>query len=177
MAGNFTVSGDLGSALVDHSSANLSNFDNQNIATIHNGGYGLAVSFNAQGARSSINFAHRTVVTNWFDHSVVGNLNLSEASASATSRTINSGTVTVYHNLLKIVGTSTISNLVHKNTCCLPVQGSITTAFTAGQNVSPTTLGSKYVGKSETLTFNGCGSATYQDINGNTASITLSRCL
>ena len=62
------------SAAVDDSSANLANFDNQAIATIQNGGYGSAVQFNAQGARSQVTIGHHISVSGAYNHSVSGSL-------------------------------------------------------------------------------------------------------
>lgn len=170
--GNILVSGY--NVVVDDATVNLGNFDNASINTIHNGGYGTAVSFDANGARTSVTIGHRTKVAGIFDHSVAGTLTITEASAAATSRTI-SGSVTVYHNLIQVVGTSTFTNVVHENTCCFPTSGTITTAFAAG-NTAPTGIGNLVVGKSESLTFTGCGTATYTAYDGTTSTVTLNRC-
>jgi len=172
--GSVDLTADNWSGVIDDSSANLSNFDNQTISAIHNGGYGAAVSFNSSGARSSITLGHHVYVTGVFDHSVSGSLSISETSG-ASSRQV-SGTVTVYHNRLRVIGTSTFSNIVHEDICCLPVSGTITTAFSAGANVNPTAVGSLMIGKSESLTFNGCGSATYTATDGSVSNVTLHRC-
>lgn len=169
-----SLTADSWSGVIDNSSANLSNFDGQTIATIQNGGYGAAVTFNSSGARTGVTLGHRTYVSGVYDHSVTGNLSITEGNG-ASSRTV-SGTVTVYHNLVRVIGTSTLSNLVHEDVCCLPVSGTITTSFSAGTNVSPTALGSLLVGKSETLTFTGCGTATYTSAAGKVSSVTLHRC-
>lgn len=171
---SLNLTADNWSAAIDDSSSDLANFDGQTISTVHNGGYGSAVHFAANGTRDSVTIKHRASVTGVFDHSVAGSLTISEASG-ASSRTL-SGSVTVYHNRLRVVGTSTFSSVIHQNVCCLPTSGTITTSFAAGSNVSPTTLGNLLVGKSESLTFTGCGTATYTDVNGNQSSVTLHRC-
>jgi len=160
---------------IDNHTANLSNFDSAVIPTIVNSGYGVSVHFNSSGARDQITFAHRVNVAGDFDQTVHATLTISESSNGASSRTV-SGPVTVYHNGLQVIGTSTLSALVHNNTCCLPVSGSITTSFTAGSNVSPTALGSLYVGKSETLTFTGCGTGTLTKYDGSVVNVSLNRC-
>lgn len=160
---------------IDNHTTNLSNFDSATLATIVNGGYGVSVSFNGSGARDQITFGHRINVTGDFDQTVYGTLNITESSSSATSRSV-SGSVTVYHNGLQVIGTSVLSNLVHSNTCCLPTSGTITTTFSAGANVSPTTLGSLYVGKSESLAFTGCGTGTLTKYDGSVVSVSLNRC-
>ncbi|MBS1971001.1 MAG: hypothetical protein JSU04_11875 [Bdellovibrionales bacterium] len=172
--GSVTVIADNWSGVIDNTSSNLSNFDGQTINTIQNGGYGAAVSFNSSGARTGITLGHRTYVTGVFDHSVTGSLSVTEGNG-ASSRTV-SGQVTVYHNRVRVVGTSTFSNVVHEDVCCLPVSGTITTSFAAGSNVSPTVLGSALVGKTETLTFTGCGTATYTSTTGAVSNVSLHRC-
>lgn len=157
-------------AYIDDASSNLANFDGDSIAAIENGGYGVAVGFNAQGKRSQVTVGHHIVVNGGFDHSISGTVSVVEGSGS---RTIN-GSVQVYHNLMKVIGTSTFNNVIHDDTCCLPVGGSITTVFSAGANVAP--VDSSIVGKSETLTFTGCGSASLQQTNGQVINVTLNRC-
>jgi hypothetical protein len=159
---------------IDDASSNLQNFNGDTITPIANGGYGTRVNFNALGARSAVTVAHRVSVAGGMDHSVSGQVTISEASG-ALNRSL-SGSVKVYHNLLKVLGTSTFNSVIHSDTCCLPVSGSITTVFAAGSNVQPTAAGSTYVGKSETLTFTGCGTASLQAIDGTTSDVSLSRC-
>jgi hypothetical protein len=173
--GSLTLTAGGLTATIDDATANLGNFDSQIIASNVGSGYGSKVTFNSSGFRSNLSLAHHLTVDFLLDHSVTGSVTVTE-STPASSRTLN-GTVTVYHNLMRIVGTSILSNVVHENVCCLPVSGSITTSFAAGQNVTtPRAGGDKYIGKSEVLTFTGCGTATFQDINGNTANVTLNRC-
>jgi hypothetical protein len=160
---------------IDNHTTNLSNFDSATLATIVNGGYGVSISFNGVGARDQITFGHRINVVSDFDQTVYGTLNISESTSSSTSRSV-SGSVTVYHNGLQVIGTSTLSNLVHSNTCCLPVSGSITTTFSAGAHVSPTVLGSLYVGKSETLAFTSCGEGRLTKYDGSIVNVSLTRC-
>lgn len=160
---------------IDNHTTNLSNFDSATLATIVNGGYGVSVSFNSSGARDQITFGHRVNVVGDFDQTVYGTLNITESTSSSTSRSV-SGSVTVYHNGLQVIGTSTLSSLVHSNTCCLPVSGTITTIFSAGANVAPTTLGSLYVGKSESLAFTGCGTGTLTKYDGSVVKVSLNRC-
>ncbi|MGZ3746695.1 MAG: hypothetical protein ACXWRE_04985 [Pseudobdellovibrionaceae bacterium] len=157
---------------IDHSSNNLSNFDNATITANIGTGYGTSVTFNGSGARTGVNIRQRLYVSGGFDHSIDGNISVSE---SGGSRTI-SGSIKVYHNKVKVVGTSTFNNVVYNDTACAPVSGSITTAFAAGVNVSPTVIGNAMVGKSETLTFNGDNTATLVDYSGTSSTVTLSPC-
>ena len=174
--GSVTRTNSAGSVItIDDASTNLANFDGVSIPVIANGGYGTQVGFNASGARSSVSMGRRVYVAGRFDHSVKGNLSVTEAAAGSAARTVN-GNMVVYHNLLKVVGTSTFNNVSHSDTCCVPVSGSITTAFTAGTNVAPTLIGSKIVGKSETLTFTGCGTGTLQSPDGTSSDVSLSNC-
>lgn len=157
---------------IDHQTANLGNFDNQTIAANIGTGYGTRVTFNGSGSRTGVSLKQRVFVSGGFDHSVVGSITLSE---SGTTRTA-SGTVTVYHNKAKVVGTSTFSSVVYNNTSCVPISGSITTAFAAGANVSPTAIGSAFVGKSESITFNSDGTGTFVDASGASSTVELTHC-
>ena len=160
------------SLAVDDTTLNLNNFDNQPISTLVNGGYGTTISYNASDKRTALTIAQR-IYNGSYDHSMSGSLTLNETTPS--SRTVT-GSVSVYHNLARVVGTSVFSNVVHGDMCCLPISGSITTTFSAGQSVSPTPLGSLLVGHSETLTFTGCGTATLQSYDGTVKNVSLSRC-
>lgn len=160
-------------ATVDDHTTNLSNYDNASISTLLNGGYGFSAHFASANVRDTITFAHRIVTVGVFDQTVVGNLNISETGGSS-SRTV-SGSVTVYHNGLHIIGNSTFTGLVHNDMCCLPVSGTITTTFQQGTS-SPTQIGSLYVGKTETLTITGCGTGTLQNYDGSVQSVSLNRC-
>jgi len=172
--GEVTLTAGGTQGIVDDASPNLANFDNDTLTAINaNSGYGAAVTFGANGARSAIAVGHHIAVTGEFDHSVIGNLSISE-NPGAASRTV-SGSVKVYHNLLKVIGTATFSGVVHNDICCLPVSGQISTVYSAGTNVQPTNAGSKLVGQTETLTFTGCGTATLE-LAGVTTNVTLKRC-
>ena len=160
---------------LDDATSNLGNFDSQTIATLANGGYGTQVTFNGSGARSAVTLARKVSVSTRFSHSISGSLTVTESASSSTSRVL-SGSIKVFHNLLKVVGTSRFDNVTHSNTCCVPVSGSVTTTFAAGSNVSPSIAGALVVGKSETLTFTGCGTASLQAADGTTASVSLSSC-
>ena len=162
--------------VIDHSSTNLTNFNGDTITPIIGTGYGTVVTFNSSGLRSQINIAQR-IYTTGLDHTVVSTtpLTITESSGTAATRTIN-GTVKVYHNKLKVVATSTFTNVVHSLTCCQPTGGSITTVYSAGGTVSPTNAGLLVVGKSETLTFTGCGTGTLTATDGTVTSVTLTSC-
>ena len=174
-AGSASLTYNSKSATIDDESANLSNFDGDTLTpTNPNTGYGAAITFDSSGARSSIALGHHISVAGDFDHSVSGTLSISE-TAGATSRTIT-GSVKVYHNLMRVVGTSTFNDVLHNDVCCLPISGSITTVFSAGTNVSPTRVGLLAVGKTETLTFTGCGTASLESYDGSVVDVTLNRC-
>lgn len=177
VAGKMLIRSSYGTiGTIDHETANLGNFDGVTITAAVGSGYGMKVGFNGSGARSSLVMQHRIAVAGVFDHSIDGSLTVSEASGSATQRTV-SGTVTVYLNRLQVIGTSTFTGVVHKNICCQPVGGTIETTFSAGANVTPTTMGSLMVGKTETLKFNGtCGEAELTKYDGTTETVELSRC-
>jgi hypothetical protein len=146
-----------------------------------NSGYGSLVNFSA-GARTSVEVGeHVTAVDSGggtlFNHSVAGTVTITE-TAGAPSRIIT-GSLNVYHNILQLVATSTFNNVQHENNCCYPVSGSVTTTFAASadSSVPPTALGQAFVGQSETLTFTGCGLATFTDYTGASKSVTLTHCL
>ncbi len=113
------------SLVIDHASEDLANFNHDVIAPLLNDGYGLQVNFNANGLRESLALKHRAYVIGRFDHSVNGSLAIQEPAPNG-DRTVN-GSIVVYHNLMRVIGTSTVSGLVHTRTCCLPVSGSIST--------------------------------------------------
>lgn len=171
-----TVAIGAATVVVDDASANLANFDGVAIPAIDaGGGYGVRVDFNGSGARVQATVRRRVAMAGAFDHSISGSLAISEASPAAASRLLN-GSIAVYHNGMRVVGSSTFTNVQHDLVCCVPVSGTIETTFSAGANVAPTALGAAFVGKTERLTFNGCGLATYQAPNGQTASVRLARC-
>jgi hypothetical protein len=157
---------------IDDATSNLGNFNGDTITTLGNGGYGTLVTFSG-GARSRIDIAKREYVTNGFDHSVVGHLTVTE-TGGASSRTLN-GTVTVYHNKMKVIGNAVFTNVTHSNTCCTPVSGTIQTTFSAG-SVTPTLLGAAIVGKSETLTITGCGTGNLTSADGTSTVVTMNNC-
>ena len=161
-------------ALIDHVTANLSNFDGAAIPTITNGGYGMKVDFDGSGARSAVTIAERVRVIGAYDHSIHGSLTITETSG-ASSRTAN-GTVDVYLNIAEVIGTSVFTNVVHSDMCCQPTSGSITTTFAAGSSPPTTAIGLLMVGQSETLTFTGCGTANLVAFDGSTKQVRLSRC-
>jgi hypothetical protein len=174
-ASSIALTSDRLTATIDDSAANLGNFDAQTIAGFApNGKYGTKVTYDGTGTRSNIEFGHRLTIDSILDHSVSGNVAISE-TAGAGSRTLN-GTVTVYHNLLHVVGTSTLTNVVHEDICCLPVAGTISTIFADGQNVHAGTRGQLLIGRTESLTFTGCGTANWTKTDGTIETVTLHRC-
>jgi hypothetical protein len=159
---------------IDHSSANLANFDGQTIGVIANNGYGAKITYNASGNRSSLLLSARYYSASNFDYSVTGTVAISEASG-ATTRTL-SGTLVTYYNSIKLIASSSLSGVTHSDTCCQPISGTITTSLSAGTRVNPTTVGSALIGKTETLTITGCGKATLIGFQGAVSQVTLSRC-
>jgi hypothetical protein len=86
-----------------------------------------------------------------------------------------SGTVVTFHQLVKVIATSTLTNLTFSSGCCLPTGGSISTSFNT--TYASSTFISKYNGQTETLTFTGCGTATYSGPESTATSVTLNHCL
>jgi hypothetical protein len=83
-----------------------------------------------------------------------------------------SGTVITYHQLAKVKATSVI-NVGMSAGCCTPTSGTVTTTF----NTSASGALAKYSGATETLTFTGCGTATYTGPEGYTGNVSLTHCL
>jgi len=159
---------------IDDATANLGNFDNDVISTVANSGYGTIVSFNGSGARTGMVIKKRLIATGKYDHSVNGTLTITEATSGSSSRTIT-GSIVTYHNIAKIKATSTFNSVTHVDSCCTPVSGSITTAFSAG-TATPTAQGLAMVGKTETMLFTGCQTATLTAFDGTVSSVNLTHC-
>jgi hypothetical protein len=104
--------------------------------------------------------------TETFDHVIT-------STALTLSGTTLTGTVTVYHDLAKVIGTSQV-NVGFSSGCCTPTSGTITTAF---QAYGVFAARSGFSGASETLTFTGCGAATYTGPEGYSGSVTLANCI
>ena len=173
VAGTATRTSGSGSVVtIDHASANLSNFDTGTTITANIGaGYGSQVVFDGTGKRKQVIVRQRLFNTD-FDHSIDGTVGVSE---TGTTRTLT-GSVKIFHNKLKVLGTSSLNSVVYNNTSCAPISGTIVTVFTAGAHVSPTVIGSALVGKSESLAFNADGTAVLTDINGGTSTVTIGHC-
>jgi hypothetical protein len=172
--GAVTITSSRGTvATIDNSSSNLGNFNGDSIATLANSGYGDEIHYSSLLVRDQVTVDQHIVAANQLDHSITGQISIAEA-AGVTTRKL-SGSLRVYHNLLKIIGTSTFYNVVHEDGCCFPVTGYVTTQFTAGTGASAATVAA-YAGNSETLTFTGCGTATLLAVDGSSASVVLTRC-
>jgi hypothetical protein len=169
-----TVTSAYGTAVtIDDATDNLANFDSDPISKIVNGGYGTQVNFNSSGARSGVVIARRMYSVGLYDHSLSGSLNVNE-SVGANSRTV-SGTLKIYHNALRVIGTATFTSVVHEDDCCYPVSGTISVLYGQG-TTPPTTLGQYAVGKTETLTFNSCGNGTLKTYDGTIQNVFLTSC-
>jgi hypothetical protein len=155
---------------IDHSTADLGNYEGDTISTLVNSGYGTSVTIGG-GVRTAVAVRQRMTGT-LFDISVNGNLAVSETS-NATSRTL-SGSVTTYHNVLKVKGTAAFSSVVYSNSCCTPVSGTITTTLAATSQSD--SVGQALDGKTQTLEFTGCGSATATSTSGTTSSVAVTAC-
>jgi hypothetical protein len=101
------------------------------------------------------------------DHTVTSDGAGLTVTGAGASRTV-SGTVTVQHNLLKYVSTTTFTNVTYGAPgCCFPTAGSITTNYSKGD-----------VGRTEKLAFGGgCGETLLTDATGATVPLTLIHCL
>jgi len=159
-------------AYIDHATADLANYEGDSIAANIATGYGSQVTFNGSGARTGVTIRQRVYSTGFFDHSVTGGLSISE---SGTTRTV-SGSVSTYHNIVQVKGTTTFTSVVYNNTCCLPVSGTISTAFAKTASSPTNVITSAIDGKSESLSISGCGTGTLTTHNGAVVPVALNNC-
>lgn len=157
-------------------SGTLYNFAGDAITTIINNGYGTSTHFNSSGVRDQLTLAHRLTKGGSLDLTISGQLGITEDSTGTSGSQTVSGSIRVYHNYLRLIATSTFENVIHQNTCCLPVSGTISTTFSSDSSVAPTSAGSKEIGKTETLTLTGCGTGTLQNYDGTSNSVVLTHC-
>jgi hypothetical protein len=137
---------------------------------------GVQTTCGSSGCSSSrtivINGSHLTgtisidgdTATIW-DHTVTGQITVTGAGATRVA----SGTVTVQHNLLHYVSTTTFDNVGYAEPlCCFPTAGSVTTTFSKGADV----------GRTESIAFsNVCGESTLTRADGTTVALTFEHCL
>lgn len=145
---------------------NLFNFDDAVIMPTIADGYGTSVHYDDHSLINQISLAE-----NVSEHTVVGGAHVTQKNGQPF---IPVAYMTVYQNVLHLIGKSQLKNLAFNDTCCTPVSGTIATQFNAGSNVSPSDQGARYVGKTETLTFDGCGSAQLRDIDGHRTHLQVS---
>lgn len=163
---------------IDDSLGGLSNYQNDSIAPILTNvapGAGSAVSWSG-GVRVGVAVNSRRLVPGDQDYSLSTNgtaLTVTEASG-ATSRTVNGASVG-YDNLTKVKGASTFTNVTYEDGCCEPVSGVVSTRFSATSLSG--SAGDALNGKTETLTFNGCGTANLTDASGSTSSVAMDWCI
>ncbi len=124
---------------------------------------GTSVHYDGDSSISQISLAQEVN-----DHSVFGSVHVSD---DGRRNRIEDAQFTIYQNTLHVVGKSRLKDIVFNDSCCTPVSGSITTQMSAGQTVAPTDAGAALVGKNETLTFDGCGSAQLRDSLGHRSHI------
>jgi len=157
---------------IDDATANLSNYAGDSIPVTLNGGYDNTVTWTG-AARSAVTITQLVYSTGLFNYSINGSLTVNETSG-ATSRTVG-GVITVYHNTAEVKGTSTFNTVTYQNSCCFPTSGSISTSFASTTTSNAT--GISLNGKIETLSFTGCGTATFTSMTGATSTVTLDHCL
>lgn len=145
---------------IDDLSTNLLNFDSQTIAPLTGSAYGVNVTYSGN-TPTAMTISRRVATRSASDFSVNSQ---GGGSIAISGGVVTASGVTIYDNRLWIVGTASTSDLTYSATCCFPVGGTITTAFVAGTTATtPQPGGLLYTGKSETLTFTGCGTATLKD--------------
>lgn len=157
---------------IDHYSTDLANQLGETIAANIGSGYGTQVFFDGSGHRNRLVVKQRVYTSVW-DHSIFVDVNLAESNGN---RTITSGTSIVYYNKLKAKGVTTFTDVAFDSTCCQPVSGVITTNFTCSTSAVLCTA-SEFNNKSESLTITGCGTATFNDVNNNSSSVSIGQCL
>jgi hypothetical protein len=162
------------------------------ISTVGVGAKGGAkqVTFNSSGKRTGVTvLEHVSAVENSttvFDHTVAGSVTLSESgSGSSSSWSVSTGTVSsgqctsggmiVYHNLVKVMGRTCFQSVTYDTSCCTPVSGTVTTTFST-TSASSGAISALMNGKTESLTFNGCGSATYTNYAGASSTVSMGHC-
>ena len=165
---NVTVQSEPETDLRQPSSVNDLSLENFDGATILPAVKGTAVHFDNQSTISQISVAQQIN-----DHTIIGSAHVNHDGKRAH---IKEAHLTVYQNALHLIGKSHIKDLVFNDSCCTPVGGSITTQLTSGSRVAPMEAAAALVGKSETLTFDGCGSAQLRDSAGHRSQIPI-QCL
>ena len=135
---------------------------------------GTTVSFSG-GLRTQIAIAGLNLNSTRFRHTVTTNAGGSPLVIS-NGNTITSGTVITFHNLAHLKASSSFTNVAFKAGCCTPTSGTITTTFSTISGVTPSTLGAKMNGTTETLVFTGCGTANYEGLDGTNGLVSLGHC-
>ena len=137
---------------------------------------GTVASFSS-GLKTGLTINGLNIWSPLFHHSLTTNSGVGGSPlVFSGGNTITSGTIITFHNLARIKASSTFSSVGFSSGCCTPTSGTITTSFSTINGVTPTTLGSKLSGTIETLTFTGCGTATYTGNDGTPGSVTLGHC-
>jgi hypothetical protein len=102
----------------------------------------------------------------FFDHSITSSAISVTGTRAAGTRLINSGNLTVYHNIVGYKAVSSFSNVRWGEAgCCFPTSGRVTTTFTGS-----------LVGNAELAFGPSCGAATFTDTKGSSEAISLSQC-
>jgi hypothetical protein len=137
---------------------------------------GELVSFSG-GVRSGITINGLNIWSPVFHHSLTTNAGVGGSPIVISGgNTITSGAVITFHNLARVKASSSFANVGFSTGCCTPTSGTITTSFSTINGVTPTALGTRLAGTSESLTFTGCGTATYSGIDGTAGAVTLGHC-
>ena len=137
---------------------------------------GSTVSF-ASGVRTQIAISGLNLTSLLFRHSLTTSAGVGGSALTLTGgNTINSGAVVTFHNLAKMKAVSSFSNVMLTPGCCTPTSGTISTTFSTISGVTPTALGVALNGTTETLSFTGCGTATYSGLDGTSGPVTLGHC-
>ncbi len=102
----------------------------------------------------------------FFDHSITSSAIAVTGTRAAGTRLVNSGYLTVYHNLVGYKAVSSFSSVRWgEATCCFPTSGRVTTTFSGSLS-----------GNAELVFGPSCGTATFTDTKGKSEAVTLSQC-
>lgn len=149
-----------------------------------NSGGGKLVNF-VGSARVSVQILEHVSATG-LDQTIAGTLALNESGTgssmtwAASVGTVTSGScsggITVYDNSAKVMGTTCFQAVTYNAACCTPVSGNIITTYSTTSQSSGA-ASAQLNGRTERLSFNGCGLAVKTDTSGLDSLVGVSHCL
>jgi hypothetical protein len=158
---------------IDDVTSNLGNFNSANVNANVSTGYGDNITLGGANEIESITVNRHISSTGLFDYSITGTVNAAPSEKITNGWSVT-GSVTVYNNTATAVGSSAFNSVIYQPSCCLPTSGSIQTTYQSTANSTATGLALQ--GKSETLTFTGCGTATLSSTAGLVTQVSEVNC-